>query len=1496
MTRPGSWRAVLALSLAGAAVACASDSSIDDSDAPGWTTHTLTAQFPALADVLSFAPKCPPARSPVSGLYRIRPAEGCGAAHKGFGGVELPASAHGWMRAHLTGGGSIRVRRVGARSAPARRAGDTVTYDQGVDGVDSVVFATERGVEELLIAEREHAELTYEFELPRSWSLFGISETVGIVEVRDASHRALLRLRAERAWGADGREVPIQLVVNGANVRLSLGEVSAWPVAVDPAWEGTDSMVITRQDHTATLLPNGLVLIAGGTQLGSRLAELYDPISATFRLTSESKHHRVSHSASRLRSGQVILTGGLSTEEVRELSSAELYDPATEQFTETGSMAGPRMDPALMLLPDGTLLVAGGDDATLVSSALDSAELYDPVAGAFYTVDAMSKRRSWPACGWLPDGKVLMAGGKDENGATRVAELFDPTTKQFEPTGTTVSPHALAAVLPLPDGNVLVAGGGDDQGNFLAAEIYDASAGTFRAVSDMHRDHFPPIGALLPSGRVFLTGRAEEKNEPSELFDPISESFSDTDAAPSRFDGIVALLGTGAVLTAGGSLAGSVASANLYRDWPPMPAPSGDLYLPLVVHAAVALPDGRVVVAGGVVGVDDNGQAVGNYVFLFDPTSLTFGEGPTTPVPYEASGVLLPDERVLVVGLKSFVFDPVTSSVTEVVALNNRRSTSPIVLADGRVLVAGGVGTSAGTASAVVFDPTTLTVESVGDMSVRRSAYAAARLPLGEVLIAGGINAQQGLRTSEIFDPVTSSFRPTTSLPAASWFTSAAPLPNGTVLVAGVVGGNVIFDPALEQFIPAADLSGRTMPAIAQLEDGRVVCTGGVGPDPNISRVITIFDPVTRTYAPAGDMAQPRFGHTATALADGRVLIAGGAINNVDLGTTESVETASAELFDPATGISTPLWDNVETRPYHRVSILATGEVLNTGGLSLGSSKADLVDPVTRTSKPLPPMAMARTGHTSTVLGSWDVLIAGGQYWEEPTATAELFHAASRSFSQVSPMQVERTDHAATLLPSGKVLVTGGMADATVESFDPATGAFEPAGSITFPRIRHGAALLSTGEVLIAGGVDASGALVTALEVFDPRQGSSRRIETAPTPSGPCVAAPVANGDVIVVDASMAFRFRPGVDTLEVIPEPIGASPILSLWTGESLHCDNGATMATSCATLGVGEARSFVLPFAGPAASAVVMKSGDVFVQAVRTEGIPYAGVIETTPPGVVRPSVANVEARVRIGARVHVTGSRFMHLSAAGSEALPAYPNVMPLVAFMPLVGGGPLYGRVVEWTDTDLEFIVPSTTYHGPGWLHVIVEGVPSEGAAVVVEPRELAEQCAFDGECGSGYCIEGVCCENRCEANCLSCLSRITGGDDGRCLPVPLGQDPKEGCAVDDLRECKNTGECDGEGACEQVADGTLCEPDKRCKSRTCTATLGQPCTATADCALNQVCAVDRTCKKYLPSDTMSDPGACSTTPRPQSGLRAVWMLAALAGLVALRRKDRRYGAA
>jgi IPT/TIG domain-containing protein/Big-like domain-containing protein/galactose oxidase-like protein/Kelch motif protein len=274
------------------------------------------------------------------------------------------------------------------------------------------------------------------------------------------------------------------------------------------AFSAVGSLITPRNNHTASLLNNGMVLLAGGYDNNNNAlasAELYDPTAQTFSATGSMSTPRTLHTAS-VMSGLVLIAGGLDANG-NDLASAEVYNPATGTFVGTGSMTTARNTHAATRLNDGTVLITGGFDAN--GNALASAEIYDPGSGSFTAVANMTTPRDSHTATLLNNGTVLIIGGYDNNGnVLNTAELYDPKTQTFTATaGALTDARAFHTATLLMDGTVLVAGGQAGFGSTVSSmELYDPATGTFSSVGTMWVGRYYHTATRLDDGSVLIAG------------------------------------------------------------------------------------------------------------------------------------------------------------------------------------------------------------------------------------------------------------------------------------------------------------------------------------------------------------------------------------------------------------------------------------------------------------------------------------------------------------------------------------------------------------------------------------------------------------------------------------------------------------------------------------------------------------------------------------------------------------------------------------------------------------------------------------------------------------------------------------------------------------------------------------------------------------------------------------------------------------------------------
>ncbi|MDA0747810.1 MAG: kelch repeat-containing protein [bacterium] len=301
-----------------------------------------------------------------------------------------------------------------------------------------------------------------------------------------------------------------------------LGLLVAWACGSDTptnssgpeSFSTAGPMLQPRMNHSATLLANGKVLIAGGVQTLSggaagRLAsaELFDPVEGRFRATGSLPEGRAEHVATLLEDGRVLLAGGGGVELV-------LYEPDPGRFIRTGVLSQIETVRAVVRLQDGRVLLLG--------DRISFAEIYDPVNNRLLRIQPVGAARVGHSANLLSSGDVLIAGGNVD-----LAERYNPESGMFLSAGRLeVNRFGHTAVL-LSDGRVLIAGGSTRTNDGLYtpvnhAEVFEPVSLSFSVTGRMGAQRFGHTATLLTSGKVLVAGGSPAENE---VYDPQTGQF-----------------------------------------------------------------------------------------------------------------------------------------------------------------------------------------------------------------------------------------------------------------------------------------------------------------------------------------------------------------------------------------------------------------------------------------------------------------------------------------------------------------------------------------------------------------------------------------------------------------------------------------------------------------------------------------------------------------------------------------------------------------------------------------------------------------------------------------------------------------------------------------------------------------------------------------------------------------------------------------------------------
>lgn len=681
-------------------------------------------------------------------------------------------------------------------------------------------------------------------------------------------------------------------------------------------WAPGADFASARLLHTATLLPDGSVWLAGGQDgSGGVLAstQRLDPGSGRWVAAANLPQPRLAHTSTRLRNGTVLIAGGTSTTG-GPLGSAFIYDAQADAFTPAGAdMAVRRRHHTATLLQDGRVLVVGGQGMA-GQAALRSAEIYDPATRTWTGIDEMpgSGARQHTAT-LLANGQVLVAGGTDNHeNPTLAAFVFNPASGAWQsvpmPAGQQRRGHTATL---LPDGRVYLAGGLDSAGPRRDSLIFDPASRAWTQGPELNVPRGEHHATLMPDGRVLLTGgTGRGPNGPihlasAEAFDPQANThMGEGSMAAGRSHHTATLLAGGELLVAGGGDA--MASVELFTQTQ-APVSVAALTATSGSRRATPLGDGSVLVAGG---IRNNVEAVPPVRYL--PSSnqwLPAGTPVATGLRASHTQSLLRDGQVLAVGGygdggvtlgSAELYDPVGNTWSAAAALTQLRQLhSATLLADGSVLVAGHDGLQS-----------VHSAGPCGDLPRNRPHVGNRCAPAGAALRTGGrapswqpgacdrwavcAGGGHGLRGAlRCRHQHLDGGRP--HGPAAQVGTyghAAAQWPRaGFRRRRRHLQGAELYDPATDTWQPAGTMvNRRSFHTATLLADGRVLVAGGYAGPANaaVQRHMEIYDPVSNRWEDAGSLNQDRAGgHTATLLPNGQVLVVGSALVSVPPGDSE---------------------------------------------------------------------------------------------------------------------------------------------------------------------------------------------------------------------------------------------------------------------------------------------------------------------------------------------------------------------------------------------------------------------------------------------------------------------------------------------------------------------------------------------------------------------------------------------------------------------------------
>ncbi|MHB8771067.1 MAG: kelch repeat-containing protein [Syntrophales bacterium] len=319
----------------------------------------------------------------------------------------------------------------------------------------------------------------------------------------------------------DGGDTPV-LRMNPAVVLVNAGSTATFTVTAagisNPAvtWsvlEGPSGGSINAGVYTAPAL-GGTFHVVAQSQSDPAVRTLATAVvssgthtyTGTFTSVGPTRARRYRHNSTLMPDGRVLIVGGTTTTTWEPLASSEWFNPATGSFTDGPTFTTPRLNQGQVLLPDGKLLVIGGSQAdTAPNQAYNTAELYDPATGVVSPAGTMATPRGFATATLLADGRVLVAGGY-LSASLASAELWDPRTKTFSPAGSMGTPRSYHTATLLPDGRVMIVGGRAGSSETASVELFDPATNSFVSLGSLPDTRSSHDALLLPDGRVLVVG------------------------------------------------------------------------------------------------------------------------------------------------------------------------------------------------------------------------------------------------------------------------------------------------------------------------------------------------------------------------------------------------------------------------------------------------------------------------------------------------------------------------------------------------------------------------------------------------------------------------------------------------------------------------------------------------------------------------------------------------------------------------------------------------------------------------------------------------------------------------------------------------------------------------------------------------------------------------------------------------------------------------------
>ncbi|MCM2268219.1 MAG: fibronectin type III domain-containing protein, partial [Elusimicrobiales bacterium] len=1004
------------------------------------------------------------------------------------------------------------------------------------------------------------------------------------------------------------------------------------------AWTDANAVFNAKHSHTTTLLADGNILITGGvTDSGNAVTaeiQMYNMSTNAFEAWAGNLvTARSSHTATLMSDGRVLIAGGFAATGT-PLSSMELCNPKTRTCAATTAMSTLRGGHTATLLTTGPragrVLICGGQSAAAQTSVTGACDIYNPSDASVFQAAAFVSPRIGHAAVTLESGKVFVTGGRRRNAGDTawiyepMNELYDPAQNVWTPVSALLQGRINHTATVLNNGLIMIAGG------YNALDVLTCRASG--AITDDECWHI--LGAMASdAGIVNQTAGSKGFLGGAEVFDRngaravLGESVFGV--TPYRVNNHSALLLPDGVWHMSGGYGNIVPT--FFRDSPTLSA-SSVIYLTKTGPTTANVNPGSVInflldielsreVSGRLVNADaffsrpatpaspsiatDNVEiALRRSTAVLDglPVGTLIGEGfnPGQFFSYltlqNPAGTAVFDKSSLNSGAAPNYTSVITSTLT---------MTAPVYPLDTNKLVTGSINTWL----------------SFTLPDIYRGIKGTARVLSGSILDDAevyNINLEEyGSGPIDVFAPVSCDSDTNSCLYVTSaTFTglrgrinNMTPLDDGTTVYSPLETAGDTINMNLEFAYTADEIHMLDRAPVYSFDVSTLVVREMV-----LSSQLGYL-PRTNSWKDLADveisptLTEPAFNHTAiiTPAADAVILGGRNCEPSPAAQCARGVKTFSAtsnyNYYIPV--FKSPVGDDIwpeapklnSKRAYHTSTLLFSGHILTCGGSDGATQLAtcEMMDPETRQWTPTGTMTTPRTKHTATLLPNGSVLVAGGVTPSSAAvAGSEIFYPDTQRWVPTSSMGSPRQNHTATLLPDGNVLVAGGSTistySATAELYISSKAYWLPVGSMATPRAQHTATLLKDGNVLMVGGVNGFGA-ARETEIYSHVNKTFSAGPDLNTPRYTHTATLLKDGNVLVIGGS---NNSASLLTSEIfngaawgLPlDPNGDVVLLNLnrSSHRSVLLPNGKVMVTGGESAGVaqGRAESFDPDFYG--------------------------------------------------------------------------------------------------------------------------------------------------------------------------------------------------------------------------------------------------------------------------------------------------------------------------